>query len=83
MVVSNEVKLTFVFKEENDAYYLALENKSKFNHDFVKKFRDHVAEKNRLGTISNANVQKVLLDFYFECEKRCSVSKKYFFFIIF
>jgi hypothetical protein len=66
--VSNVVKLTFVFKEENDAYYLALENKSKFNHDFVKKFRDHVAEKHRLGTISATNVHKVLLDFYFEAE---------------
>ena len=83
MVESKEVKLILIFIDENDAYFLALENKAKFNHDFVKKFRDHVAEKHRLGTISAANVHKVLLDFYFEAEKRCSVSKKYFFFIIF
>ena len=44
---------------------LISKNKAKFNHDFVKEFRDHDAEKNQLGTISDTNVQKVLLDFYF------------------
>ena len=47
----HEVKLLFIFEEENDAYYKALENKEKFNHDFVKKFIDHILEKHQLGTI--------------------------------
>ena len=63
-----QVKLLFIFEEENDAYYKALENKEKFNHDFVKKFRDHILEKHELGTISVHNTERALKNFYFEAE---------------
>ena len=60
-----------------------MENIDLFNHDFVKKIRDHVAEKSRLGTLSTLNVEKVFKEFYFEAEKRCSVSDQNLYFIIF
>jgi hypothetical protein len=61
----------------------AKETEELFNHDFVKKFRDHVAEKSRLGTLSTLNVERVFKEFYFEAEKRCSVSDQNLNFIIF
>ena len=40
----------------------------KQNHDFLKKFRDHVIEKERLGTVSAINVERIFKEFYFEAE---------------
>jgi hypothetical protein len=40
----------------------------KQNHDFLKKFRDHVIEKERLGTVSVINVERIFKEFYFEAE---------------
>ena len=59
-----------------------MENIDLFNHDFVKKIRDHVAEKSRLGTLSPLNVERVLKEFYFEAENS-SVSDQNLNFIIF
>ena len=54
---SNVVKLSFIFKIDDQNYRKAYANRQYFNEIFVLKIRNHIDERARLGTISKDNIE--------------------------
>ena len=54
---TGKVKLSFIYKDEDQNFQKAIKNKNLFDETFVKKIRNHLSEKIRLNTLETKKLE--------------------------